>query len=44
MLKDRPDIIVILAWHLYDPIRSKWLKKGLTKTKYIKPLPELTIK
>ena len=44
MLRDRPDIVVILAWHLYDPIRSKWLKKGLTKTKYIKPLPELTIK
>lgn len=44
MLKNTPDIMIILAWHLFDPIRLKWIKKGLTKTKYIKPLPELSIK
>ena len=44
MQKYKPDIVIILAWHLFDPIYSKWIKKGLKKTKFIKPLPNLLIK
>ena len=41
---DKPDIVIVLAWHLFDPIYSKWINKGLKKTKFIKPLPNLIIK
>ena len=44
MQKQKPDIVIILAWHLFDPIYTKWIKKGLKKTKFIKPLPNLLIK
>ena len=29
MKKDKPDIIIVLAWHLFKPIHEKWLKIGL---------------
>ena len=44
MKKKKPDILIVLAWHLFDPIYEKWLKKGLKKTKFVQPLPKLTIK
>ena len=44
MKKNKPDIIIVLAWHLFEPIHQKWLKLGLKKTKYVKPLPKLSIK
>ena len=43
MKNDKPDIIIILAWHMFDSIRDKWIKKGLKKTKYVKPLPLLKV-
>ena len=42
--KNKPDIIIILAWHLFDPIYQKWKKIGLKKSKYVKLLPKLVIK
>ena len=44
MKKDKPNIIIVLAWHLFKPIHNKWLKKGLRNSKFIKPLPKLSIK
>ena len=44
MKKNKPEIIIILAWHLFNPIFDKWKKLGLTKSKYIKLLPKLEIK
>jgi len=44
MKKNKPDIIIILAWHLFSPIFNKWKKLGLTKSKYVKLLPKLIIK
>ena len=44
MKKDKPNIIIVLAWHLFKPIHTKWLKKGLRNSKFIKPLPKLSIK
>ena len=41
--KDNPDIIIILAWHMFEAIKNKWIKKGLKKIKYVKPLPFLKI-
>ena len=43
MKKDKPDVIIVLAWHLFKPIHQKWLKLGLKKSKFIKPLPRLFI-
>ena len=43
MKKYKPDIIIILAWHMFDAIKNKWKKKGLKKIKYVKPLPFLRI-
>lgn len=37
MLKIKPDIVIIFAWHLYETISKKWKKKGLN-AKYINPL------
>ena len=28
---------------MFDAIREKWIKKGLKKTKYVKPLPILKV-
>ncbi len=44
MKKNKPDILIVLAWHLFDPIHKKWLNNGLKRTKFIKPLPKLNIK
>jgi len=41
--KDKPDLMIIFAWHMFEKIRDKWMKIGLNKTKYIKPLPKLKI-
>jgi hypothetical protein len=42
--KIKPDIIIIFAWHLFDEIKNKWKKKGLSnKTRYILLLPKLKI-
>ena len=38
MLKDQPDYILLLSWHLKDKIIKKWKNKGL-KSKFIIPLP-----
>ena len=42
LLKDEPDYILLLAWHLSDPIIDKWKKRGI-KSKFIIPLPEVKI-
>lgn len=43
MANFKPDIIIILAWHMFDAIRNKWKKRGLKKVKYVKPLPVLKV-
>ena len=43
LLKNKPDIMVILAWHLFDVISEKWRQKGLKKTNFVAPLPRLKI-
>ena len=35
--------MLIFAWHMFENIRQKWIKIGLNKTKFIKPLPKLEI-
>jgi hypothetical protein len=42
IVKDNPDIIVILAWHYADYIIANWKKKGLT-SKFLMPLPNFKI-
>lgn len=42
LLKDKPDYIVILAWHFADYIIKNWRAKGL-KSKFIVPLPDFKI-
>ena len=42
LIKDEPDYILLLAWHLSEPIIQKWKKRGL-KSKFIIPLPEVRI-
>jgi hypothetical protein len=41
--KMNPKIIIVLAWHLFYSIHKKWIKNGLKKTKFIKPLPKFEI-
>ena len=43
ILKNKPDIMVILAWHLFDVISDKWRRKGLRNTSFVAPLPKLKI-
>ena len=38
--EDEPDYILLLAWHLSEPIIDKWKKRGL-KSKFIVPLPKV---
>ena len=38
----KPDIIIVLAWHLFDSIHKKW-KAKLKKTKFVKILPEFKV-
>jgi len=42
ILKDKPDYILILAWHFADYIIKNWKAKGV-KAKFIVPLPEFKI-
>ena len=42
LMKEAPDYILLLAWHLSDPIIKKWREKGI-KSKFIIPLPEVKI-
>ena len=42
LTKDEPDYILILAWHLSEPIINKWRKRGI-RSKFIVPLPEVQI-
>ena len=42
LLEDQPDYILLLAWHLSEPIIKKWKDKGLN-SKFIVPLPEVKI-
>jgi len=39
---DEPDYILLLAWHLSEPIINKWKNRGL-KSKFIIPLPKVKI-
>jgi 2-polyprenyl-3-methyl-5-hydroxy-6-metoxy-1,4-benzoquinol methylase len=40
--KEKPDYVVILAWHYADYIMKNWRAKGL-KSKFILPLPKFRI-
>ena len=42
LLDKNPDYVLLLAWHLSEPIIEKWKKKGL-KSKFIIPLPKVRI-
>ncbi len=42
LLENTPDYILLLAWHLTEPIIKKWKDRGL-KSKFIKPLPTVKI-
>ncbi len=42
ILKERPDYIVILAWHYSDYIMKNWRKKGI-KSKFVLPLPKFRV-
>ena len=42
LIKDNPDYVLILAWHLWRPIVKKWKSRGL-KSKFIIPLPKFKI-
>ncbi len=41
--EDKPDIMIIFAWHMFENIHKKWFDLGFSKTRYIKPLPRLKI-
>ena len=40
--KDRPDIIIVLAWHLFQSIYKKW-KPKLKNTKFVRLLPKFKV-
>lgn len=40
--KFKPDIMIVLAWHLFDTIYNKW-KTKLKKTKFVKILPDFKV-
>ena len=42
LFQDQPDYVLILAWHLNEPIIKQLKQKGL-KSKFIIPLPEVSI-
>jgi hypothetical protein len=42
IMKEKPDYIIVLAWHYADYIIDNWRKKGL-KSKFIIPLPKFKI-
>ena len=42
--KNKPDLIIVFAWHLFKEIKKKWKSKGLPKkTKYVLMLPKFKI-
>lgn len=44
LIKKKPDIIIIFAWHLFKEIKKKWKSKNLPKkTKYVLMLPKFKI-
>ena len=43
MKKNKPDIVIVLAWHLFDTIYNKWKKVLGKKVIFVKPLPFLKI-
>ena len=42
ILKEKPDYIVVLAWHYGDYIVRNWRAKGI-KSKFVLPLPEFKV-
>lgn len=42
IMKEKPDYVVILAWHYGDYIMKNWRAKGL-KSKFVVSLPELKV-
>jgi len=40
--ENEPDYVLLLAWHLSEPIINKWKKRGL-QSKFIIPLPKVEI-
>lgn len=42
IFKEKPDYIVILAWHYGDYIMKNWRAKGI-KSKFVIPLPEFKV-
>lgn len=42
LLKDKPEYVLILAWHFADYIIKNWRAKGL-KSKFIIPLPKFKV-
>jgi hypothetical protein len=42
LLKEKPEYVLILAWHFADFIIKNWRAKGL-KSKFIIPLPKFKI-
>ncbi|OGF27363.1 methyltransferase [Candidatus Falkowbacteria bacterium RIFOXYC2_FULL_47_12] len=42
ILEEKPDYIVILAWHYADYIMKNWRDKGI-KSKFVLPLPECKV-
>ena len=44
LIKNKPDLIIVFAWHLFKEIKKKWKSKGLPKkTKYVLMLPKFKI-
>ncbi len=41
LLKEKPEYVVILAWHYADYIIRNWREKGL-KSKFVIPLPNFS--
>lgn len=43
LIKIKPRIIIIFAWHLFSVIKKKWISRGLKNVKFVKVLPKLKI-
>ena len=39
--KDKPDLMLIFAWHMFDKIRDKWMNIGLKKLNISNPSQNL---
>jgi hypothetical protein len=42
ILEEKPDYVVVLAWHYGEYIVEKWREKGI-KSKFVMPLPEFKV-